>query len=215
MEYKESGVDWIGKIPAHWETVFLFQIATPQSISNKNVHNQNLLSLSYGTIKRKDINTKGGLRPNTFDTYQVVHDGNIILRLTDLQNDHKSIRVGLVTETGIITSAYLCLKPTENILPQFLYFLLYSYDSKKIFYGMGSGVRQSVGWSEIRRLPIVLPPLEEQRSIAAYLDARTSNIRRLIDLRTREIELLHEYKRALISEAVTQNLLQPPPIIIS
>ena len=213
-KYKDSGIDWLGKIPAHWATVFLFQVVSVQSIPNKNVHNRNLLSLSYGTIKRKDINSKGGLRPNTFDTYQVVHNGNIILRLTDLQNDHKSIRVGLVTETGIITSAYLCLKPADNVVPQFLYFLLHSYDSKKIFYGMGSGVRQSVGWSEIRRLPIILPPLDEQRAIADYLDALTAKIRRLIELRTRESELLREYKQSLIIEAVTCGLPEqftPPP----
>lgn len=102
---RDSQIEWIGNIPADWEVRMLFQEATEQSISNKTVHNQNLLSLSYGKIINKDINKTDGLLPASFDTYQIVHDGNIILRLTDLQNDKKSLRVGLATQTGIITSA--------------------------------------------------------------------------------------------------------------
>ena len=117
--------------PLRWNKFMLFQVATEQKISNKNVHHQNLLSLSYGKIKRKDINTNGGLLPTSFDTYQIVNAGNIILRLTDLQNDHKSLRVGFVTETGIITSAYTCLKARKNILPQFLYLILHTYDLRE------------------------------------------------------------------------------------
>lgn len=107
---KESGIEWIGQIPAHWEIKYLSQIAEEHYISNKDVHHQNLLSLSYGRIVRKDINTTEGLLPASFDTYQVIEKGNIILRLTDLQNDHKSLRIGLVTEEGIITSAYICIQ---------------------------------------------------------------------------------------------------------
>jgi type I restriction enzyme S subunit len=114
---KDSGIEWIGTIPEHWKVLYLSQTATEQSISNKDIRNQNLLSLSYGKIINKDINTTDGLLPASFDTYQIVHNGNIILRLTDLQNDHKSLRVGLVTQTGIITSAYTCLLPRRNKVP--------------------------------------------------------------------------------------------------
>lgn len=189
--------------PLHWDKLMLFQVATEQKISNKNIHHQNLLSLSYGNIKRKDINTHGGLLPTSFDTYQIVNAGNIILRLTDLQNDHKSLRVGLVTETGIITSAYTCLKARENILPQFLYLLLHAYDLNKIFYGMGGGVRQSIGYSDIRKMTIALPPLEEQEKIVRYLDKKTSQISTYINAKKKEIELLGELKHSIISDAVT------------
>lgn len=194
------------KIPERWQKMMLFQVATEQKISNKNVHHQNLLSLSYGKIKRKDINTHGGLLPNSFDTYQIVHDGNIILRLTDLQNDHKSLRVGLVTETGIITSAYTCLKPRENILPSFLYFVLHAYDIKKFFYGMGGGVRQSIGYSDIRKIFLPVPPLDEQEKIVRYLDKKTSDMTKFIDAKKKQVELLKELKRSIISDAVTNGL---------
>lgn len=94
VKMKDSGIPWIGMIPEHWEVRRLSQVSYEHFISNKNIHHQNLLSLSYGRIIRKDINTTEGLLPASFDTYQVVEEENIVLRLTDLQNDQKSLRVG-------------------------------------------------------------------------------------------------------------------------
>lgn len=131
VRMKDSGIPWIGMIPEHWETRTLSQMARVHFISNKNVHHQNLLSLSYGKIVCKDINTTEGLLPASFDNYQIVEDGNIVLRLTDLQNDHKSLRVGLSTQEGIITSAYLAIEAFTGILPKYLYFLLHSIDVKR------------------------------------------------------------------------------------
>ena len=191
------------KTPDTWQNVKLFQIATEQKISNKNVHNQNLLSLSYGKIKRKNINSTNGLLPANFDNYQIVHDGNIILRLTDLQNDHRSLRVGLVTETGIITAAYLCLKILGNNYPKFLYYVLHNYDIAKKFYGMGSGVRQSLNYKDISRLKFFLPPLWEQKEIADFLDWKCGKIENLISALKKEIELYKELQKSLIAEVVT------------
>ena len=200
---KESGIEWLGKIPAHWEILYLSQVAGEQCISNKDVHNQNLLSLSYGNIVNKDINTTEGLLPTSFDTYQVVNPGNVILRLTDLQNDWKSLRVGLVTQTGIITSAYVCLFCRDAILPDYLYLLLHSFDICKVFYGIGGGVRQSIGYKEIRKLLVLLPPKSEQQKITNYCKSRIT----IIDGHVRQIEntiiLLQEYRTCLISDVVT------------
>ena len=173
---KESGIEWIGQIPAHWEIKYLSQIAEEHYISNKDVHHQNLLSLSYGRIVRKDINTTEGLLPASFDTYQVIEKGNIILRLTDLQNDHKSLRIGLVTEEGIITSAYICIQSRRAVLPEYLYLLLHSYDICKVFYGMGGGLRQSLSYADIKRIPIIIPAISEQVEIIKHINAKTKNI---------------------------------------
>lgn len=200
---KDSGIEWIGTIPEHWKVLYLSQTATEQSISNKDIRNQNLLSLSYGKIINKDINTTDGLLPASFDTYQIVHNGNIILRLTDLQNDHKSLRVGLVTQTGIITSAYTCLLPRRNVVPEFLYLLLHSYDVSKVFYGMGGGVRQSIGFDDIRRLLIPVPPLGEQKQIVDFCYTKSDFIEGLIVNIEKEILLLTEYRIRLISDVVT------------
>ncbi|MBS3937626.1 MAG: restriction endonuclease subunit S [Peptococcaceae bacterium] len=200
---QESGIGWIGNIPAHWDVRMLSQEATEQALSNKTVHNQNLLSLSYGKIVNKDINKTDGLLPASFDTYQVVNDGNIILRLTDLQNDKKSLRVGLVTQTGIITSAYTCLKPRAHVLPHYLYLLLHSYDVCKVFYGMGGGVRQSIGYNEIRRMLLPLPGRDEQQAIVDYCYRIREQTEQMISALKREIGLVTEYRTRLISDVVT------------
>ena len=153
-----TAVSWVKTIPAHWNEKSLIQVAEEQQIKNAGMVEDNLLSLSYGKIINKDIKTTDGLLPSSFEGYQIVHDGNIILRLTDLQNDHKSLRTGLVTQTGIITSAYTCLNVRHNILPEYLQLQLHVADLCKVFYGM-----------------VWLAPHAEERSYAVALMNRYSS----------------------------------------
>src|SRR5699024_2150347 len=165
VKMKDSGVEWIGEIPKHWEISSLnlhLKESKTKNIGNKE---KNVLSLSYGRIKRRNIKNNFGLLPESFETYRVVKNGDIVLRLTDLQNDKRSLRVGLVQEKAIITSDYLTLVPNQNILSEYASLLLHAYDLKKVFYGFGSGVRQSIGFQELKKLPILLPSKEEQNDI--------------------------------------------------
>ena len=200
---KDSGISWIGEIPEHWEVRHLSQVSYEHYISNKEVHHQNLLSLSYGRIIRKDINTTEGLLPASFDTYQIVEEGNIVMRLTDLQNDHKSLRVGLVKEEGIVTSAYVCLGVFDSMIPSFLYNVLHSYDIKKLFYSMGGGLRQNLNWQGLKKLDIPLPPKDEQQAIVAYIEEKCEKIDKLASELQSEIDYLKEYKQRLIADCVT------------
>ena len=115
-EMKDSGVEWIGEIPENWEVKQLRTYFSRRI--NKNIHLQekNLLSLSYGRIVCKNIDTKEGLLPESFDGYNIIEDGDIVIRGTDLQNDHRSLRTGLVTERGIITYAYMTLRPQKMLI---------------------------------------------------------------------------------------------------
>ena len=200
---KDSGISWIGEIPEHWEVRHLSQVSYEHYISNKEVHHQNLLSLSYGRIIRKDINTTEGLLPASFDTYQIVENGNIVMRLTDLQNDHKSLRVGLVKEEGIVTSAYVCLGVYDSVYPSYLYNVLHSYDIKKLFYSMGGGLRQNLNWQGLKKLDIPLPPKDEQQAIVAYIEEKCEKIDKLASELQSEIDYLKEYKQRLIADCVT------------
>ena len=200
---KDSGVDWIGQIPEHWEVFPLFYLYKENKNKNIGNMNSNLLSLSYGNIIRKDIETTFGLLPENFENYQVVKSGDIILRLTDLQNDKRSLRTGLVNEEGIITSAYIGLRNTKKVSNEYMHYLLHSYDFKKVFYSMGSGLRQSLSFSDIRRIPLLLPPIEEQISIVDKLNAKQDEINKTKENIHRQIEKLKEYRKILIHEAVT------------
>lgn len=214
-KYKESGIPWIGNIPEHWEVRMLSQLSQEYFVSNKDIKHQNLLSLSYGRIIQKKIDTTEGLLPASYDTYQVIRRENIVLRLTDLQNDHKSLRVGLSMQEGIITSAYLTLASRSNVNPKFLYFSLHTADIKKVFYGMGSGLRQNLNWKELRKLCLPLPPLSEQEAIVAYLEEKVAQMDSLAAKQEAQIAYLRELKQAIIARAVTQGLVPHAPLRLS
>lgn len=200
---RETAVSWVKAIPTHWGEKSLIQYAEEQQIKNVGMVENNLLSLSYGKIISKDINTTDGLLPANFEGYQIVHDGNIVLRLTDLQNDHKSLRTGLVTHTGIITSAYTCLKTRDGILPEYLQLQLHVADLCKVFYGMGGGVRQSIGFKDIRNLLIAIPPTDEQQRILELVHGVEEPINRAIRKSREIITTLEELKNRLIADVIT------------
>lgn len=205
-EYKDSGVEWVGDIPSTWDVKPVLALFSSLVEKNTDGYESNVLSLSYGRIVRRDIEDNFGLLPESFNTYQIVKNGDIILRLTDLQNDKRSLRVGLVKEKGIITSAYLKLSVNQHIDPRFAYRLLHSYDTTKVFYGMGGGLRQSMKFEDFKRLPILFPSKDEQTQIANFLDHETAKIDHLIKKQQQLIELLKEKRQAVISHAVTKGL---------
>ena len=204
VEMKDSGVEWIGKIPASWNSHPLYYYFDERKNRNFDLRERNLLSLSYGNIIKKDINTTGGLLPASFNTYNIVKNLDIIIRPTDLQNDKKSLRTGLVKEKiGIITSAYIALKPREGVFSNYFHYLLHSYDIMKVFYNMGNGVRQGLNYSEFSKLILVAPSLEEQHKIADFLDKKCAEIDQTISEKQQQFETLAEYKKSLIYEYIT------------
>jgi type I restriction enzyme S subunit len=210
-EYKDSGVEWIGEIPAHWKTAPLMTVAKEVEERNFDLKNKNLLSLSYGRIIIKDIDSNDGLLPESFESYQVLKPNDIVLRLTDLQNDKRSLRTALCAHSGIITSAYLGLRPIAGF-SLYLSQLLHSYDITKVFYSLGGGLRQTIKFDDVRRLPILMPPSREQSAIAAFLDQETGKIDALVAEQERLIALLKEKRQAVISQAVTKGLNPNAPM---
>lgn len=202
---KDSGIEWIGKIPQHWEVCKLLKLYKERKCKNTGNIETNVLSLSYGNIKKRNIENNMGLLPASFETYNVILPDNIVLRLTDLQNDHKSLRCGLAKEKGIITSAYVTLEnKTNNVSSNYYYRLLHTFDIMKGFYGMGDGVRQNLKYEgELCNLFVVKPLFKEQQQIADYLDKKCSEIDKAITGKEQLIEKLTEYKKSLIYECVT------------
>jgi type I restriction enzyme, S subunit len=194
--YQDSGVEWIHEIPSHWQVRPFFAVVDPVKSKNTALAEQNLLSLSYGRIVRKDIETNAGLLPESFDTYQIIAKNDIVFRFTDLQNDKRSLRSGLVEQRGIITSAYLAVTPRIN--PKYLAYLSRAYDLQKVFYAMGGGLRQSMKFDDVRRLPVICPPADEQSQIAGYLDRETGKIDELIAKQLQLIEELSARRSAYI-----------------
>lgn len=205
-EMKDSGIEYVGKIPKDWIMHPVYYYFGERKNRNVLGKEQNLLSLSYGNIIRKDINTSEGLLPASFNTYNIVEKGDIIIRPTDLQNDKRSLRTGLVKERGIITSAYLDLMPIRKINTAYFHYLLHAFDITKVFYNMGNGVRQGLNFSEFSQLMVFEPSEEEQHRISTYLDAKCSEIDALTADIQSQIDTLEQYKRSVITEAVTKGL---------
>lgn len=209
---KDSGIPWVGKIPEDWCVEPLRQFFTERKHKNANGTEDNLLSLSYGRIIRKDIDSSDGLLPANFLGYNIVESGDIVFRMTDLQNDKKSLRSGLVGERGIITSAYVTVAPKRGVESRFHSYLQRAYDQLKVYYNMGSGVRQGINYGDLKRMPVLAPPFDEQQRIADYLDARCGEIDEVKQTLFDEIEALQRLRKATIHKAVTKGLDESVPM---
>lgn len=203
---KDSGIEWIGEIPEDWNLHPVYNYFEERKLKNSLGKERNLLSLSYGNIVRKNIDTVGGLLPASFNTYNIIESGDIIIRPTDLQNDKRSLRTGLCKEHGIITSAYIALKPKKDVNSNYYHYLLHAYDIEKVFYNMGNGVRQGLNYSEFAKLILLSPPPETQKRIADFLDSKCSKIDSLKNDIQKQIETLDQYKKSVITESVTKGI---------
>ena len=211
--YKDSGVKWIGGIPGHWgmyKLKYLFKLNKNKNIGNKC---NTILSLSYGKIKiKKDLNE--GLTPESYESYQLLSTGDIVIRSTDLQNDHTSLRTGLVKIEGAITSAYIGLKNLDMSLcdSRFYHYFLHDWDITKAIYNQGKGLRQSLNWDDIKNMLIPVLDISEQTAIANYLDSTTAKIDEAIVQQQKMIDLLNERKQIIINNAVTKGLNPDAPM---
>ena len=203
---KDSGVPWLGRMPSHWTRLPGRACYREQKLLNRGLAETTVLSLSYGQIVVRPPEKLHGLVPASFETYQIVEPGDIIVRPTDLQNDWASLRFGLSRDRGVITSAYMRLCAQEVMTRQYGHLLLLTYDLKKVFYGLGSGLRQNLDWRDFKYLPCIVPSLAEQSSIARFLHHANSRIRRYIRGRQKLITLLEEQKQAIIRRVVTRGL---------
>ena len=202
--YKDSGVPWSGDVPRHWQVLPGRACYRGKKVPNRGLKERAVLSLSYGQIVIKPEDKLHGLVPASFETYQIVEPKDIIVRPTDLQNDWVSLRFGLSGHRGIITSAYMCFNTQPVMCSEYGHLLLHTYDLKKVFYGLGSGLRQNLDWHDFKYLPCFIPPLPEQTAIVRYLDYMDKRIRRYINAKKKLVALLSEQKQAIIHQAVTR-----------
>lgn len=211
-EYKDSGVDWLKNVPTHWRLEPLFGEYEEKQVKNTGLVEKTVLSLSYGRIVIKPEEKLHGLVPASFETYQIVDPGDIIIRPTDLQNDLTSLRIGFSGHRGIITSAYMCLRTWNDLSPEYGYQVLNVFDLTKAIYAYGSGLRQNLSFDDLKRVRIPVPPPDEQAAIVTFLDTAEKRIRRYIRAKQWLIKLLNEQKQAIIQQAVTRGLDPDAPM---
>ena len=202
---RESGVEWIGEIPAEWDLVparNLFSEVKDKNIAGKVTRQ---FSFRYGKIVDKDKSGRSDVTTDeTITAYRIVTPDTIMINGLNLNYDFISQRVAIVEERGIITSAYLALCPNKKLIePAFAVYLFKGYDSKQVFHGHGSGIRKTLNYSDFKEIKTVCPDLSTQRKIAAFLDKKCAAIDRVISAKESLIADLEAYKKSLIFECVT------------
>jgi len=202
--YRESGVEWLGEIPEHWETLSnknIFKIK--QKLVGTKSSEYDLLSLTLRGIIKRDMENPQGKFPAEFNTYQEVKKGDFVFCLFDVEETPRT--VGLSQHDGMITGAYTVMT-TKSIDKDYLYYFYLNLDSSKRFKPLYRGLRNTIPKDSFFSFKTFIPPKEEQTQIASFLDEKTSQINKAISQKEKLIELLKEYRQITINEAVTRGL---------
>ena len=207
-QYKDSGIEWIGQIPMDWKMQPLAIYFAENSKSNSDLGSVNALQFKYGEIIQKPNNGKELTDKDRelLEKYTVVSPDDIVVNGLNLNYDLKSLRIAKVREEGIITSAYIVLRPRNGANASFYNYYLKALDFQKIFHGMGVGIRLTLSYDELRSMLLAVPSFEEQQRIADYLDKKCAEIDGLIELQELMIAQLTDYKQSVITEAVTKGI---------
>ncbi|MDP0589949.1 MAG: restriction endonuclease subunit S [Candidatus Endonucleobacter bathymodioli] len=203
--YKESGVEWLSEVPTEWNILRNKQaFSFVKHLVGKNSNDYILLSLTLQGIKVRDIESGKGKFPAEFDTYQAVKKKDIIFCLFDIDETPRTI--GMSHNKGMITGAYNVARCNSKSIPEFIYYYYLSIDEYKGLKPFYTGLRKVVRTETFMNIQLPLPPLQEQKAIATYLDRATQKIDTLIEKQSCLIALLKEKRQALISHAVTKGL---------
>ena len=203
VKMKATNIPWLKEIPEHWENKRLAAIFTDDIETNKDFQYKHAFKFNYGClVPKNEIGDPEEYRA-VYVKYSIVNTGDILVNGLNLNYDFISQRVACAPSDGIITSAYVVCRPRQNVNYDYYTYLFKAMDSTKLFHGMGTGIRLTLSFKELKKQMLPVPPLSEQRSIVSYLDAKCSKIDQLIAHITKEIESIKEYKQRLISDVVT------------
>lgn len=198
---KDSGVRWLGQIPAHWKLVRNKNIfSEAKDTVGELFNNYTLLSLTLGGVIIRDVSEGKGKFPKDFETYKIVEKGDIIFCLFDMDETPRT--VGLSNNRGMITGAYDVFH-IKGVNPKFIYYYYLSLDNAKALRPLYSGLRKTIKMDDFLGIKSPIPPFEEQNEIVKYLENRLNKYDNFIEKIKEEIALLNELKSRLISDAVT------------
>lgn len=202
-------------VTKRWKRQRFSSLFTENKNKNQNCTVTHALQFFFGTIiPKKEYELTEALR-KIYTKYTIVSPGNIILNGLNLNYDFVSQRIGLVKERGIITSAYIVLQPREGVNYEYYCYLFKAMDAHKFFHGMGSGIRLTLSYDDLKNVLLPVPPREEQDQIVRFLDWKVSGINRLINIKRKEIKDLESMKQVTVSSAVTRGLNPNAPMKFS
>lgn len=202
--YKDSGIEWLGQIPTHWELTRISSVLTEVKDLNTSLRFSHPSQFKFGDIILKpDVNIED---VSSLSKCIIFRKDDILINGLNLNYDFVTQRIARANYTGIITSAYIAVRVRNNLSSKYVTYLFKALDSRKVFNGLGTGIRLTLTYKELKKYYILLPPQEEQRQIVAYLDYKSNKIDERICQRKRELQTLSELKQAEIAAVVTRVL---------
>ncbi len=197
---KECSVSWARQIPQHWKVMPNKHLMTKIKNICPIYKGEDILSLTmYGVIVR-DLDA-GGKMPSSFDGYQYIKKGNLLMCLFDIDVTPRCI--GIIKQNGITSPAYSQFKMKKLANARFYYYYYLMLDYTKELLHLAKNLRHSLTEDQLGAIKQLVPPLDEQQEIADYLDNKCAEIEQIIADKKSQIETLDGYKKSLIFEYAT------------
>ena len=206
---KDSGVEWIGEIPEGWNVVANKYLMHKEKVICPVYHGEPIISLTMDGVIERDLDA-GGKMPSSFDGYQCIHAGNLLLCLFDIDVTPRC--VGLSSLDGLTSPAYSQFIVDGDNDAKFYFYYYLAVDNDKVLVHLTKNMRYALNVDEFGAIKAPQPPLDEQRRIADYLDARCADIDAVSQKVRSEIDLLGECRKSVIYEAVTKGLDKGVPM---
>lgn len=201
VEMKESGIEWVGNVPDHWGVLANKYVMKKRKDICTKWNGENVLSLTMNGVIVRDLDNPVGKMPTTFDGYQFVYSGNLLMCLFDYDVTPRC--VGIVKNAGVTSPAYSRFELKENATLEYFYYYYLMIDFTKELLHLAKNLRHSFTEEQLGALKVPLPPLDEQKNIATYLDSKCKEIESVIASKKQQLEVLDSYKKSLIYEYVT------------
>lgn len=202
-QMKDSGIEWIGEIPQSWDVLPNKYIMKKTKELCLKYSGQAILSLTMNGVIERDLDA-GGKMPSSFDGYQLIKKGNLLLCLFDIDVTPRC--AGLILKDGVTSPAYSQFVMTNMAYaPYFAYYYIMIDNTKELLH-MTKNLRYSLNEEQFGAIKAPCPPLAEQERIAEFLDAKCAEMEALAREIKEQIATLEEYKRSVITEAVTKGL---------
>lgn len=198
--------------PERWQKTRFAQLFVENSQKNAGLYSINAFQFTYGEIVPKPQYELTEALKLSYEKYIVVEPGDIMLNGLNLNYDFVTQRVGLVRNPGIITSTYICIRPRVKAVPKYYAYLFKTIDARKIFNGMGTGIRRTLSYDCLKNYMLPYPECVEQEQIVQYLDWRLSEINHLINLKKKEIKNVLSLKNSAVSDAVIHGVTPNTPM---
>lgn len=202
-EMKDSGIEWVGTIPAHWSTMPNKYVMRKIKVINPTYNGENILSLTVNGVIVRDLEA-GGKMPSSFDGYQILYKGNLLMCLFDYDVTPRCI--GLIKDSGVSSPAYSQFVLQRGNDAAYFYYYYLMIDHTKALLHRAKNLRHSFTEEQLGAIKVPVPPIAEQERIADFLDSQCSQIDAISADIQKEIEILEQCKRSVITEAVTKGL---------